>query len=69
MATPRIRSWRAGKNFVAWHLFNGVSNVPLCGTAVPEYAAWCDLSEHSAGLALDQICRRCLKTFAESETP
>jgi len=63
-----IRSWRSGRaGFTAWHLFRGVTDRPLCNADVPDHVAWCELHESSAVLTLTDLCRRCLKTYAESE--
>jgi hypothetical protein len=65
--TPRIRSWRSGREWALWHLFNGVAAIPICGASVPDTAHWCELHETSAALALPDICKSYLRVYSESE--
>jgi hypothetical protein len=62
-----IRSWRAGRAWASWHLFRGATDRPMCNAEVPDQVAWCELHESSAVLTLTDLCRRCLKSYAESE--
>lgn len=61
----RIHAWRVGREWSAWHLFAAKRTGPLCGTMVPDRASLCELTERSAVLSLETLCKSCLRMYAE----